>query len=118
MLCSQIACGPFEQTSALIRALDSLWAGDAYLITNMVEAKNGRWSVQTGDDYDGYLFLLIEPTSENECLPSYLISGKTGQLELAAIDGDQCKTLGRFSETEDLVSDLTIRLQSGAPRTL
>ena len=112
MLCRQTTHLSFGQNSAIIRPLDSLWAGDVYLISKLVETTDERWSVQTGDDYDGYLFMLIEPTSEiAECQPSYLISGKTGRLELAAIHGDECKTLGRFCEVDNLVSDLNIRLR-------
>lgn len=102
-----------EQNSALVRALRSLTLGDADRISEAVKAVGGGWSVQASDDYDGYLFVLIEPPAARaEQMPSYMVSGPTGQVELHSVrDEDQSEPAGRFANVSDLAEELTHRLR-------
>ena len=100
-----------DQNFALVRAFRSLRVGDADIIAKVVDAFGDTWSVQTGDDYDGYLFMLIEPSDDkDEQLPNYMVTGQIGQIELAMVDGDDCRTLGRFEDIYGLTAELTFRL--------
>ena len=104
-----------DHNLALVRALRSLRLGDAEVVSKIVDAFE-NWSVQTGDDYDGYLFMVIEPSAEYaRQLPSYVVSGKTGQIELAVVHGDDCQTLGRFDDIYGLVAELSSRLLASQP---
>ncbi len=100
-----------NQNIALVRAFRSLRARDAEIVAQVVDGFDGGWSVQTCDDYDGYLFILIEPSAErSRQWPSYMVSGKAGQIELAAVDGDDCQMLGRFGDIYGLTAELVSRL--------
>ncbi len=100
-----------DQNTTLVRALRSLSISDAEIVAKKVNAVGGNWSIQTVDDYEGYLFMLIEPAPESAGrLSSYIVSGKCGQSELAIIDGDLCQTLSRFSNIDSLAAELASRL--------
>ncbi len=104
-----------DQNSTLVRAFLSLRASDVEIVAHAVDGFGGSWSVQTCDDYDGYLFILVEPSAQRAGqLPSYMISGKTGQIELAAVDGDDCQTLGRFGDIYGITAELAFRLLGSA----
>ena len=100
-----------NQKSALVRAFRSLTFKDAEIVAQLVDAFDGAWAIQTSDDYDGYLFMLIEPSAERtEQLPSFMVSGTTGQIELAVVDGDDHQTLGCFADIDGLTVELAVRL--------
>jgi hypothetical protein len=99
-----------DHNLALVRALRSLRLEDAQVVSKIVDGFE-NWSVQTGDDYDGYLFMVIEPSPEHLAQPpSYMVSGQTGQIELAAVHGDACQPLGRFDDIYGLTAELCSRL--------
>ena len=111
MTLARLSCSDTAAIFAPIRALRSLRLRDAEIITQVVGPIGGAWTVQTFDDYDGYLSILVEPCSQGaEQRPSYLVSGKTGNAELIAVDGDQCQTLGHFGDIYGLAAELTSRL--------
>lgn len=106
-----------DQNTALVRALRSLRAEDAEVVAKVVAAFDDCWSVHTDDDYDGYLFMLIEPSdADAEQLPSYLVSGKTSQLELAIVAGDDYRAVGRFDDIYGLAAELATSLVEAARR--
>ena len=110
-------CSPSDQ--ALVRAFGSIRVADAEIIANVAKRSHGAWAVQTGDDYHGYLFVLIEPVGDHaEQFPSYMVSGQTGQLELAVVDHDDCRTLGSFKSIEDVVPELSSCLCRAAKQTM
>ncbi len=116
MMHTRPASSDLDQNSTLVRALRSLRVGDAKIVAEVVDAFGGSWSVQTCDDYDGYLFMLIEPSAEQAGQPpSYVVSGKTGQAELAVVDADDCHTLGCFGDIYGLAAELTCRLLGTSP---
>src|SRR5579875_3792876 len=78
-----------------IRALHSLRVKDAETVQHAIAYVPSDWSVQSFDDYDGYLSILVEPR-DNSGQPAYLISGTTKQVEMASVHGDDLYTVGRF----------------------
>lgn len=82
-----------EQGPATIRALRSLAPRDADAITQAVAAVGDGWSVQTSDDYDGYLCILVEPQDETAGQLTYLISGTVNRIELAEMHHDEMHTI-------------------------
>ena len=84
-----------EQGVAPIRALSSLTPRDADAVRATVRAVGCAYSVQEHDDYDGYLSLLLLPT--DAAAPSFLISGRTGAVDLAELDGDDMAVMGTFA---------------------
>ena len=97
-----------SQAPVVIRALHSLTAQTADTIGRMIADLDGGWSVQTWDDYDGYLSILIEPVHQDPAQPSYFISGTVKRIELAKLCGDEMITLGAF--TVHTVADQVVRL--------
>lgn len=112
---AQSTFSDLDQNCTLVRAFRSLRVGDVEIIRMVVDPFGGNWSVQTGDDYDGYLFILIEPSAEHvEQLPTYMVSGKTGQIELSKVCDDNCQPLGRFEDIYAATAELTFRLLCAA----
>ena len=59
------------------------------------------------DDYDGYRFIVITPTQDTSgSAPDYLVSGKTGQIDLTSIVGDDAVSLCQFGSMDSLVQTL------------
>lgn len=115
MTITHATCSQSDQ--ALMRAFRSIRGADAEIIARVADRFGGAWAVQTCDDYDGYLFVLIEPAGDSaKQSPSYMVSGQTGQLELAMVDHDDCRTLGRFSNIDEVASALDSRLCSTTER--
>ena len=106
MTITHATCSQSDQ--ALVRAFRSLRVADAEIVAGVADRFDGAWAVQTCDDYNGYLFVLIEPVGNHaEQSPSYMISGQTGQLELAMIDRDDCHTLANFSNIDEVAVGLS-----------
>ena len=97
-----------SQAPLVIRALHSLTAQTAETIGRTIADLDRGWSVQTWDDYDGYLSILIEPVDQDAAQPSYLISGTVKRIELAKLEGDEMTTLGAF--TAHTVADQLVRV--------
>ena len=98
-----------EHGPAIVRALRSLAFGDADLIAQAVGTIGHSWSVQSFDDYEGYLSVLVEP--EDASQPSYLISGTLDQIELARLSYDNLRTLGCFQNVATTADQLIQLLQ-------
>ena len=100
-----------QSDQVLVRAFRSLRVADAEIIAEAADRFDGAWAVQTCDDYNGYLFILIEPVGDHaEPSPSYMVSGQTGQLELAMVDHDDYRTLARFSNIDEVAAGLSFIL--------
>ena len=83
-----------EQTS-LVRALSSLTRRDVEAVRAALRAAGSNLRIEEHDDYDGYLSLLL--TDEHVDAPSYLVSGRTGAVELAELRGDELIVIGSFA---------------------
>ncbi len=97
-----------EQTLVPIRALSSLTSSDVDMLSCAVNRLTTGWMVQTCDDYDGYLSILIEPADQAASQASYLISGTVNRLELAQLCGDELVTVGIFGDVHTVI-DQTVR---------
>ena len=62
MTFTQLPRDAINQDLATIRALSSITSQQADTIAQAVQASGRAWDVQTIDDYDGYLSILIEPS--------------------------------------------------------
>jgi hypothetical protein len=103
----------WEQGPVTIRALRSL-TGDAFqALSDAIAELQGGWILERHDDYDGYLSLLISPTSEINA-PTYFISGQLGHIELAQFQGDELHALGRFKDIEATTAELVRALRQSA----
>jgi len=81
-----------EQGPTPVRAFSSLTKRDMAAVNAAVRASGGGFAIEEHDDYDGYLSLLLSPGQEGR--PAYLISGRTGAVDLAEIRGDDMIALG------------------------
>lgn len=101
----------FEHGPAIIRALRSLTLRDADLIAQALGATGNGWSVQTYDECEGYLSILVEPKDGTVGQPSYLISGPVNRIELALVSDDNLRTLGCFQNLAIAAEELIQLLQ-------
>lgn len=85
---------PFSEQTTRIRALSSLTGRDAASVRAAVRSTGNRYRVEEHDDYDGYLSLLLTPDEAGRC--AFLVSGRVGAVDLAALQGDEMTGLGRF----------------------
>lgn len=95
-----------NQDAAVIRALSSITLDQADKLTEIIRDAELAWDVQTFDDYDGYLSILLTPLIESENEKSFSITGKAECLELWQIHGDDFTPLESF----DSVDQLSVRL--------
>lgn len=107
-----------EHGLALIRALGSLTREDAETVERAVRDLAGAWSIEFHDDYEGYLSLLILPllpAADNDA-PGFLVSGRTGAVEVAELRGDGFQTLGCYASASEAAAALRRSCgQLGAP---
>lgn len=89
-----------NQDTATIRALSSITAQQADIIAQDVQASGLAWTVQTTDDYDGYLSILIAPGVDDGQEKSFFISGTAQRLELFEAYQDNMVSLANFSDAE------------------
>jgi hypothetical protein len=98
-----------EQGPAIIRAFRSLTQDQAATLAQAAFTAPGEWSVECHYDYDGYLSLMVSPTGRST--RTILISGTTDQIEIAEVDEDEIRPLGRFAcisaASEQLASSLS-----------
>jgi hypothetical protein len=106
MIINQSFSGNATQDTATIRALSSIRSHQADAITRAVRSAGRAWDVQTFEDYDGYLSLLIHPIVQGDEQKSFSIAGTAQRLELSATCGDDLTTLACFSNVDDLVAGL------------
>ncbi len=88
-----------------MRALSSITFRQAETIAQAVQASSQAWDVQTMDDYDGYLSILIEPSVSDEH-PAFVISGTTQHFKLFSLRDDDMGLVADFNDVEDLLPRL------------
>jgi hypothetical protein len=101
--------------TASVRALSSLTRRDAAAVRATVRATGDVYSVEEHDDYDGYLSLLLTPPQERQA--AFLVSGRTGAVDLAEIRGDTMVALGRFPSVGAAMLTLRPALEGDQPET-
>lgn len=92
--------------AAVIRALSSITLDQADKLTEIIRGVGPRWEVQTFDDYDGYLSLLVTSLIQSENEKSFSITGKAEYLELWQVQGDDFTPLGSFNSVDQLSARL------------
>ena len=88
--------------SATIRALSSITSAQAEIIVQAVRATGPGWDVQTADDYDGYLSILIAPDVSADKQTSFFVAGTTQRLELFEACDDNMTSLASFNDAKGL----------------
>ena len=96
-----------EQGPVGIRALNSLSRPH---VEAVVAVAGDGWAVQTTDDYDGYLSIIVEASEQASDRPAYLISGTVQQIELAEIHAEELTTILKATDMTAIVSELSRRL--------
>ncbi len=105
-----------EQGPTPVRAFSSLTKRDMAAVNAAVRASGGGFAIEEHDDYDGYLSLLLSPGQEGR--PAYLISGRTGAVDLAEIRGDDMIALGSgFASIGAAMTVLRPALERGSAPT-
>lgn len=77
-----------------VRALRSLTRRDADAVRSTVRAAATGFTVQEHDDYDGYLSLMV--STDDATARSFVVTGQTGAIEVAALHEDDMVPLGKF----------------------
>ena len=106
MTTSQPPRGAANQHLAPIRALGSITSQQADIIVQAVQASGLPWTVQTVDDYDGYLSILVEPIVHGDSQKSFFIAGTTQKLELFEAYEDDMMSVASFSDVEAISARL------------
>jgi len=88
--------------SATIRALNSITSAQAEIIVQAILAIGPGWNVQTADDYDGYLSILIAPDISADEQASFFVAGTVQRLELFEACDDNMTSLASFNDAEGL----------------
>ena len=88
--------------SATIRALSSITLEQAKIIMQVVRATRPGWDVQTNDDYNGYLSILIAPTVDADRQTSFFVAGTAKCLELFKSYDDNMTSVASFNDVEVL----------------
>jgi hypothetical protein len=105
----------WEQGPVTIRPLRSLTQQAFDAVREAIGGMPGNWTLERHDDYEGYLSILISPESEAD-VPSFLISGQVGLMEVAKFQGDELHTLGRFESLEATIAELVRALTLSLPK--
>jgi len=95
----------WEQGPVTIRALRSLTQQAFAAVRDAVCAVPGGWTLEQHADYDGYLSFLVSSEDDQDA-PTFVISGRLGQIELAQFQDDQLRTLGQFANIEAAIAEL------------
>ena len=106
MTASQPPRDAANQHLAPIRALGSITSQQADIIAQAVQASGLAWTVQTSDDYDGYLSILVEPIVHGDSQKSFFIAGTTQHFELFEAYEDDMTSLATFSDVEAISARL------------
>ena len=96
-----------NQGSIIIRALSSITLEQADTITQAVRASGQSWNIETFDDYDGYLSILLEPSLDDDRVPAFFIGGTAQHLELFEVHGDDILAIASFSQAVQLSARLS-----------
>lgn len=90
----------------MVRALSSITPGQAQTIIQAIQADSRIWEVQTIDDYDGYLSILVEPNVSGNKQKAFFVSGTAQHLELFETYDDDLTSVASFNDIEDLSARL------------
>lgn len=88
--------------SATIRAMSSITFEQAKIIVQAVRATGPEWDVQTPDDYNGYLSILIAPSVSADKQTSFFVAGTAQRLELFKACDDNMTSVASFNDVEGL----------------
>lgn len=100
----------FEQGSVVIRRLRSLGWVQAGIVAQAIATFEPNWRVDSHNDYDGYLSLVV--SSDDENAPTFAISGKADAIELSEVRDDALHSRGCFGSMDDAAGVLVGLLQS------
>ncbi len=106
MITTQPFPGALNQVSAVIRALSSITSQQVDTIAQAIQASGRAWGMQTIDDYDGYLSILIEPSVRDDEQKTLFISGTAQHLDLFEGYGDDMRSVATFNDVEELSARL------------
>ena len=98
-----LECGPVA-----IRALNSLSRRHVEAISAVT--CNG-WTIQTIDDYEGHLSMVVEPSEPTSNKPSYLISGTIQEIELEEFHDEELTAILKAADITGITNELSRRLQ-------
>ena len=106
MAIAQLVRNTATQDEAVVRALSSITPQQAETLAQALQASSYAWDVQTIDDYDGYMSVLIEPRTLGNDMPAYFIAGTKEHLELLKAHNDDLTRIAIFSAIGDLSAEL------------
>ena len=106
MIIAQPSPDTVDQNTLTIRALSSITLGQADIIAQAVHAGAPSWAVQTTDDYDGYLSILIKPRVGHDKQQAFYIAGTAQLLELFETLDDDMTLITSFTGAADLSARL------------
>jgi len=86
--------------------LSSITPQQAETIIRAIQTGSYDCDVQTFDDYNGYLSVLIEPRTLGNDIPAYFITGTKQHLELLKAHNDDLTPIAAFSDIGDLSAEL------------
>lgn len=93
-----------EQGPVIIRRLRSISPAQADIVAQAVATVAAEWRVESHDDYDGYLSIVI--SSDDEDAPTFAISGRTNAIELCEMRDDALQARGCFCAMDDTAGAL------------
>lgn len=109
---TQVFHSGHEQGDIVIRALSSITSEQVDAIGHIVRASMQPWDFQMMTDYDGYVSILIEPSTVSDEQRAFFISGTAQHLELAETQGDSLASIVTFSTIDAIELRLTELLRS------
>lgn len=88
--------------SSTIRALSSITLDQTEIIVQAVRATGRGWDVQTTDDYDGYLSIMVTPSISADKETTFFVAGTAQRLELFKAYDDTMTSVASFNDAKDL----------------
>lgn len=105
MAIAQLVRNTVTQDEVIIRALSSITPQQAETLVRALQAASPAWDVQTIDDYNGYMSVLIEPRTLGD-MPAYFVGGTKQHLELLKAHNDDLIPIAVFSDIGELSAEL------------
>ena len=106
MSIAQLVRNTATQDEAVVRAQSSITPQQTETLVPALQASSYAWGVQTIDDYDGYMSVLIEPRTLGNDMPAYFIAGTKNHLGLLKAHKDDLPPIAIFSAIGDLSAEL------------